>query len=616
MKRIFFIIVLFLALISTQLGAQENKGDNALSHFIHASALFNSNNIDSAYFYIKKSLEMDETNDAAWFLLSRIASEKYEHEYSNLESITNDKKKLLRNIESDIVLGARKCYELDKNNPNYIICYSYFINNDEDKTKLYSILERGIEHNKTSEDLYKRLFDYCIANNNPQKAEEVALKFIENNGKNQMGYYLLQMAYNVEGKSEEAIKVLLEASEAFPSTMWDEYLAGTYLSIAKDSLAEVYYDKILSYDPSSINAIYGKIDITLSNNRPEEFCQALGKYLALENVDIKDKFKFVKDLINYRDFFIANIDKIFDTVNDFYHNNHDNPNAPEIINWLSQLKFFSDKEKAIEVIQEGLNNHPYDYDLISNYLYYLQSVSRFDQIISETNKYLQEIKSSKKEVDEKIVPLLLHGRGYAEYSLKQYDKNIETFNELAKYAKKNKNNDLLLEAYAGMGDIWEVKGNAKKAYSYYDKVLKIDPMYCPTLNNYAYSLAKEKKKSSLIKAEKMSRITIQQEPGNSTYLDTYAYILYKMGAYQEAKKYYQKAIAYEKDLSSTIVKHYAECLYALEEYDLARDNYLTAFRMALEENDTKEQQEIIKEVKERGERLKLKVLEDGTIAKE
>ena len=48
----------------------------------------------------------------------------------------------------------------------------------------------------------------------------------------------------------------------------------------------------------------------------------------------------------------------------------------------------------------------------------------------------------------------------------------------------------------------------------------------------------------LEKAEKMSRLTIQLEPENPTYLDTYAWILFKSGKLNEAKKYIEKAIEF------------------------------------------------------------------------
>ena len=45
----------------------------------------------------------------------------------------------------------------------------------------------------------------------------------------------------------------------------------------------------------------------------------------------------------------------------------------------------------------------------------------------------------------------------------------------------------------------------------------------------------------LHRAEQLSRSTIMREPSNPIYLDTYAWILYKMGDYESALFYIQRA---------------------------------------------------------------------------
>ena len=70
-------------------------------------------------------------------------------------------------------------------------------------------------------------------------------------------------------------------------------------------------------------------------------------------------------------------------------------------------------------------------------------------------------------------------------------------------------------------------GDTKSAYKAYDKALKIDPSYAPVLNNYAYYLSEEGKQ--LKKARSMSKKTIEAEPDNATYLDTYGWILHLLG---------------------------------------------------------------------------------------
>lgn len=59
----------------------------------------------------------------------------------------------------------------------------------------------------------------------------------------------------------------------------------------------------------------------------------------------------------------------------------------------------------------------------------------------------------------------------------------------------------------------------------------------------------------LEEAERMSARTIQAEPDNATYLDTYAWVLHRMGRDTEALKYIKKAIANDKKNSTTLRDH-------------------------------------------------------------
>ena len=80
----------------------------------------------------------------------------------------------------------------------------------------------------------------------------------------------------------------------------------------------------------------------------------------------------------------------------------------------------------------------------------------------------------------------------------------------------------------------------KELYALYERVLKLDPYNLLILNNYAYHLATHG--GDLTKAEKMSAITIREQPSNPTFLDTYGWILHLQGQDQLALFYLNKAL--------------------------------------------------------------------------
>ena len=118
-----------------------------------------------------------------------------------------------------------------------------------------------------------------------------------------------------------------------------------------------------------------------------------------------------------------------------------------------------------------------------------------------------------------------------------------------------------------IGDTQHEMGDSKAAYKTYEQALKLDPENCAVLNNYAYFLSQDKR--CLSKAEKMSRITIEKEPDNATYLDTYGWILYLRGKPQKAQPYFKHAMIYGGKESAVVLMHYSIVLSALGNDDLA-----------------------------------------------
>jgi tetratricopeptide (TPR) repeat protein len=122
--------------------------------------------------------------------------------------------------------------------------------------------------------------------------------------------------------------------------------------------------------------------------------------------------------------------------------------------------------------------------------------------------------------------------------------------------------------YGITGDTYLLLNDTAKAFSLYDKALEEFPGNMLVLNNYAYYLSVSG--SDLSKAERMSRKTIEADPKNSTYLDTFAWIFFKLGKYSLAKIYIERAMSNEKNHSHEIVEHYGDILWFNDEKENAR----------------------------------------------
>jgi len=165
-------------------------------------------------------------------------------------------------------------------------------------------------------------------------------------------------------------------------------------------------------------------------------------------------------------------------------------------------------------------------------------------------------------------PKSMHARGLmieVAHALGDDERVIEVCQEMMELQPDDTTN--VVSCLSIIGDTYHSMGQSRKAYKTYEKALKLDPRNCPVLNNYAYYLSLEKRR--LAKAEKMSFITIEQEPDNPTYLDTYGWILFLRGKAKQAKPYFKHAMLYGGKDNAVILMHFSQVLEKLGEKDLA-----------------------------------------------
>lgn len=115
----------------------------------------------------------------------------------------------------------------------------------------------------------------------------------------------------------------------------------------------------------------------------------------------------------------------------------------------------------------------------------------------------------------------------------------------------------------------------------YEEALKVDSANALILNNYAYSLSE--RGLQLPRAKRMSEMSLMAEPNNPSYLDTYGWILYMLGEYDEAREYIEKAVA-SGEASAVVLEHLGDVYYRLGHTEEA----IVQWKKALEQSPTNE----------------------------
>lgn len=92
-----------------------------------------------------------------------------------------------------------------------------------------------------------------------------------------------------------------------------------------------------------------------------------------------------------------------------------------------------------------------------------------------------------------------------------------------------------------LGDFYYQKQRRNDAFEAYEDALKANPFNYMAMNNVAYYYAETD--TLLDQAESYARRVVRHEPDNTTYLDTYAWVLYKKGDFEGAKEQIDRTIS-------------------------------------------------------------------------
>ncbi len=161
-----------------------------------------------------------------------------------------------------------------------------------------------------------------------------------------------------------------------------------------------------------------------------------------------------------------------------------------------------------------------------------------------------------------------------------YQIQKDTIHAIQYYLKATELDSSKVDSWINLGVLYSFINDIENSDSAYIKALALDPNEPLLNNNYAYSLSERGK--NLPQALAMSKIAIKFDSTNSSYLDTYGWILYKMGNYEEALKYITKAVEYSED-SAEVYEHLGEILIMLNR----KEEAVEAWKNAIELDNTK-----------------------------
>lgn len=512
---------------------------------ITAVTEYNEGNYAQSSAVLQKVLELDPSDDAAWYYLAMCS------------------------VAAGDAEKAEECFRqavaLDPDNfwYRYRLAGIYAMTSRQELT--VDIYEKLLKDFPKKSELYFDLAELYSAQGENEKALGT-LKEIETvfGMTESVAVYRFNLLMRMQ-KQEEAYRSLEEYNGRYSSPYVLATLAEHQLSMYNDSTALAYYNEALDIAPDYAPALLGKAETLRMTRKYGEYFEVLDDFVANPSDVAKSKTDYLSAVIQRSDpKFLRTFMPQMDAVIEKTLQTH--PSDSSALNLAGLYYYATDrKDQAGALFRENARLNPSSPSAAASYVEFLMYAQKWSELSVEGrnayDKFPQET-------------AFLEMASMGHYNLEEYDKVLEICDRVLEVAPSDSSKTL--RAWSTKGDIYHQLGESKKSYKAYEKALKINPEYVYVLNNYAYYLSMEGR--NLKKAYAMSRKTIEAEPDNATYLDTFGWILFLMGRPEEAKPHFKHAMLYGGKDSAVILDHYAEVLFALGEYDRANVYWSQALR--------------------------------------
>lgn len=350
--------------------------------------------------------------------------------------------------------------------------------------------------------------------------------------------------YSLQGKKEEEYNELKNMSEKHPNDMNYRVMLGNWLlQNGRPDEAGKLYLEVLQAEPENIMARMSMIDYYRTSGQAMRADSLQEVMLVSPKTPVDGKMALMRQVVADNEKNGADSTLVIDLFKKILKEPQETSDMAQLYAAYLTLKKMP-QDSISKVLETVLAISP---DNVAARLQLIQAEwnkQDFDRVIELSNQALDY------SPDELAFYYFL---GFAYIQKDDDDSALEVLRRGVSQINDQSNPSLVSDFYAIMGDILHDKGDNEGAYAAYDSCLQWKDDNYGCLNNYAYYLSVENK--DLDKAAQMSYRTVQAEPDNSTFLDTYAWILFMQKKYAEALQYIDMAVKNDTTKSAVIIEH-------------------------------------------------------------
>lgn len=267
----------------------------------------------------------------------------------------------------------------------------------------------------------------------------------------------------------------------------------------------------------------------------------------------------------------------------------------------SEMKGDSASNKIAPLFESLVGQYTHDYELRMLYMSFLAAHRRW---LPAAEQMEQAVAIHPEEASDYVMLARLYGSGEdldgvlnaTELGLQHHPQVVDLYLIQAGVFSRKENYDAALstlrralsvdslasaeraDIFRSMADLGQQSDLLSDSIAYYyEESLKANPENDLTMNNYAYWLSTVDG-GDLLRAKDLISKAVVFEPGSATYYDTFAWVCFRLGDLENAKRYIDMALLFDKsdrennpEALDEILGHAADIYQALDQLEKANE---------------------------------------------
>ena len=522
--------------VQTELESIDNK--EYVKVFNDAVRARNVGDLQSAANYFEKCIEIDSMQPLAFYHLSQLA--------------------MAGNDYNSALLLARDAYMLSAGDEAYGLHFGSLYSATGAPDSAIVLYERLLKKHPKSPALLFALSGGYMDTDKKEEAGKVIQKLLKVAPDNEQTLFRHYQYLLWTEDYDNALIFLKSKLKKYPENYKIHSALGEYyVNFKDDDNAFKHYRAMSVLNPDLPVSYIGMVKFYAGQDSLTKLSALTKSFITNDSIELIDKMQFLFGLVN---------DTVIVTKNPDF-----------VINALNAIKPPAQNQPGIAILYSEFYKNTGDYEKADFYLAGLKEIRKNDcnfwvqriMLLSRTKNFakLRDV-ATESLTWCKENPLIFLFKGMAEIETEMYEKSIESLKTGLSYIGTNKK--MQATFYAMLGSAYNGLKNYSLSDDFFQLSISLEPEDYGTLNNYSYFLSL--RGTDLLNAEKMILKAIEADPENTTFLDTYAWVLYKTGQYSEALKVMEKVIA-DPIKNVEVYAHYVMILYSSGNKDKAKEEY-------------------------------------------